>query len=77
MFGLESDKAKTITHWQKLGILISQKVPLGQKAWIIQPDDRKGRTFLVYNNFRTIMHWNISLYFSISIGYLAEKIAQN
>ncbi len=75
--GLEDDKAKTVAQWRKLGIVTSKKAAPGQKAWIIQPDDAQGRTFMVYNNFRTIMHWNRSLYFAISIGTLAESVAQN
>ena len=77
LIGLEDTKAKTVSQWRKLGIVTSQKALPGQKAWLIQPDDALGRTFMVYNNFRTIMHWNRSLYFAISIGTLAEKVAQN
>ncbi|WP_159567533.1 lytic murein transglycosylase [Budvicia diplopodorum] len=77
LIGLDDDKAKTVIQWQKLGIVTGNKALPGQKAWIVQPDDAQGRTFMVYNNFRTIMHWNRSLYFAISIGMLAEKVGQN
>ncbi|WP_261821444.1 lytic murein transglycosylase [Pragia fontium] len=75
--GLEDEKSKTVGEWKTLGIKLSKKVPTGQRAWIIQPDDAEGRTFLVFNNFRTIMHWNRSTYFAISIGTLADKVIQN
>ncbi|NMC25773.1 MAG: lytic murein transglycosylase, partial [Serratia sp.] len=44
------------------------------RAWIITPDDVQGRAFLVYDNFRTIMHWNRSTYFALSIGMMADGI---
>ncbi|WP_228350806.1 MULTISPECIES: lytic murein transglycosylase [Limnobaculum] len=75
--GLEDNKVKTVAEWQKLGIVLSHKVSANQRAWIIQPDDAQGRTFMVFNNFRTIMHWNRSTYFAISIGTLADKVVQN
>ncbi|MFV0549567.1 lytic murein transglycosylase [Limnobaculum xujianqingii] len=75
--GLEDAKAKSVAEWQKQGIVLSHKVPGKQQAWIIQPDDAQGRTFMVFNNFRTIMHWNRSTYFAISIGTLADKVVQN
>ncbi|HBC0610616.1 TPA: lytic murein transglycosylase, partial [Serratia marcescens] len=33
-----------------------------------------GRTFLVYDNFRTLMHWNRSYYFAIAVGMMADAI---
>ncbi|WP_230513955.1 lytic murein transglycosylase [Limnobaculum parvum] len=77
VIGLEDAKAKTVAEWQKQGIVLSHKVAGNQRAWIIQPDDAQGRTFMVFNNFRTIMHWNRSTYFAISIGTLADKVVQN
>lgn len=77
VIGLEDAKAKSVAEWQKQGIVLSHKVPANQRAWIIQPDDAQGRTFMVFNNFRTIMHWNRSTYFAISIGTLADKVVQN
>ena len=77
--GTKTDQGKTVSQWQKLGITLKDATtPPGptRKAWIITPDDNLGRSFLVYNNFRTIMHWNRSYYFAISIGTMADAIAQ-
>lgn len=77
--GTKTDQGKTVSQWQKLGITLKDATklpPPTQKAWIITPDDNLGRSFLVYNNFRTIMHWNRSYYFAISIGTMADAIAQ-
>ena len=47
-----------------------------QRARIILPDNVGGRAFMVYENFRTIMRWNRSYYFAISIGKMADAVAQ-
>lgn len=77
--GTKTDQGKTFSQWQELGITLKDATvppPSTQKAWVITPDDNLGRSFLVYNNFRTIMHWNRSYYFAISIGTMADEIAQ-
>lgn len=74
LLGLDDSQSKTISEWQKLGVVPSTKASPNQRAWLIQPDDSLGRTFMVSNNFRTIMHWNRSTYFAISIGTLADRI---
>ncbi len=77
--GLKDAQAKTVGEWQKLGVRMNSDAALpepSQRAWIITPDDVPGRAFMVYDNFRTIMHWNRSYYFAISIGMMADAIAQ-
>lgn len=77
--GTKTAQGKTVSQWQALGITLvdGQTLPVSaQKAWIVIPDDNQGRVFLVYNNFRTIMHWNRSYYFAISISMMADAIAQ-
>jgi membrane-bound lytic murein transglycosylase B len=77
--GTKTEQGKTVNQWQKLGVTFkegTQQPASTQKAWIITPDDNLGRSFLVFNNFRTIMHWNRSYYFAISIGTMADAIAQ-
>lgn len=77
--GTKAAQGKTVSQWQKLGVTLPDGLPLpasGEKAWIVTPDDNQGRSFLVYNNFRTIMHWNRSYYFAISIGTMADAIAR-
>lgn len=77
--GLKDEQAMSVSEWQQYGIrpihassFARNNVP----AWVILPDGPAGRAFLVYNNFRIIMHWNRSYYFAISIGKMADAIAQ-
>ncbi|QLB19080.1 lytic murein transglycosylase [Mannheimia granulomatis] len=81
--GIESKKAKTLGEWQGLGVYLaypngqeSAKLAKlnGHKLWLIRPDKEAGRAFLVSNNFRTLMDWNKSNNFGISIGKFADRI---
>lgn len=77
--GTKTPQGKTVSQWQKLGVTLPDGLLLpdsSEKAWIVTPDDTQGRSFLVYNNFRTIMRWNRSYYFAISIGTMADAIAR-
>ncbi|MBV4365045.1 lytic murein transglycosylase [Erwinia phyllosphaerae] len=76
--GLKTSQAKTVAEWQSMGVQINGTAlpDATQRAWIIMPDDAAGRAFMVYDNFRVIMHWNRSYYFAISIGMMADAIAQ-
>lgn len=77
--GLKDKQAKTVAQWQQLGVTpmpVGKVANPGLRAWVVIPDDIQGRAFLVYDNFRTIMHWNRSYYFAISIGMMADSISQ-
>lgn len=68
---------KPLSEWQKLGITRMNGNPLPNvdiDAVLIMPDDKKGRMFLAYNNYKTLMHWNRSYYFVTSVGMLADRI---
>ncbi len=71
---------KTLGQWKELGVTLpnGNAIPVvdGMKASIVAPDGLEGQTYLVYNNYRTIMKWNRSLYFATSVGLLADAIAQ-
>lgn len=77
-FGTKTVQGKTLAEWQKLGVRRSTGASLpkvrGMKAWLIQPDDKHGRTYLVYQNYRTLMHWNRSHYFALAVSRLADKL---
>lgn len=81
--GIEEHKAKSLGEWQSWGVYLAY--PTGQenaklatmsrsKLWLVRPDKEVGRAFLVTNNFRTLMDWNRSNNFGISIGKFADRI---
>jgi membrane-bound lytic murein transglycosylase B len=75
--GLAKDKMLRLDAWGLLGITKfdgSALPKVNMQASLILPDGTKGRIYLVYNNFHTLMRWNRSLYFGVSVGYLADRI---
>ncbi|GGD63820.1 lytic murein transglycosylase [Lacimicrobium alkaliphilum] len=75
--GLDKGKMKRLSEWQALGVRRYDGSDLpgrDVKASLIMPDDEKGRIFLVYKNFHSLMNWNRSTYFGSAVGYLSDRI---
>lgn len=68
---------KTLAQWQALGVrrIDGTNLPqVGIKAALVFPDGKKGRAYLAYNNYKSLMHWNLSYYFVSSVGHLSDRI---
>ena len=63
-------KSFTAENQEKLTALANAEL------WLVMPDREAGRIFLVSNNFRTILDWNKSNYFAISIGMFVDRIKE-
>lgn len=78
LLGLETKKS--LAEWDKLGVrrLSDKNLPdRDLQASIVQPDEGKYvRTFLVYDNYRAILHWNRSHKFAVAVGTLADSIVR-
>ncbi|XOV78743.1 MAG: lytic transglycosylase domain-containing protein [Aestuariibacter sp.] len=75
--GLHQEKMQSLLEWQRAGVrrldgrdLPDRDIP----ASLIIPDDLTGRIYLVYNNFHTLMDWNRSTYFGVTVGHLSDRI---
>ena len=69
--------SKKITEWSKLGVtnLDGSKLPdVNIDAYLVYPEGEEGRKYIVYENFKTIMKWNRSLFFGIAVGTLSDMI---
>ena len=67
---------KAVTEWNRLGIRRVDGTPLGNsdmEGSIVLPAGATGPAFLAYNNFRTTMVWNRSIFYAISVGHLADR----
>ena len=76
---VDKDVKKPLAEWQRLGVRAvgNQALPVADfNASIVAPDGVTGPAYLVYNNFHTIKKWNRSDYFAVSVGLLADAIAQ-
>ena len=75
-----SKSEKTLAQWQALGIRRTDGTNLPKvdiKAALVFPDDEKGRAYLAYDNYKSLMHWNLSYYFVSSVGHLSDRIKYN
>ncbi len=68
---------KTIGEWQALGVRRANGHDLPKReldASIVQPAGPGGPSYLVYENYRTIMRWNRSDYFATAVGILSDRL---
>ncbi len=72
--------AKPLEQWAKLGVRSADGRALprrhGLKASVILAEGDHGPAFLVYDNFRAVMHWNRSTFFALAAGHLADRIGR-
>lgn len=75
--GLSRSNMRPLSYWKQQGVKRydgSDLPNVNIAASLIMPDGETGRIYLVYNNFHTLMKWNRSTYFGVSVGYLSERI---
>lgn len=75
--GIKAEQQKTVAQWKALGVQLPANSQLSDdmQVWLIIPDDDLNRSYLVTQNFRTIMHWNSSYFFALSIITMADGVA--
>ncbi|MFT5924114.1 MAG: membrane-bound lytic murein transglycosylase B [Paraglaciecola sp.] len=75
--GLKSPSKRFLADWHGVGVrrYDGRNLPnLPIKGSLIAPDGKNGRIYLVYENFHTLMKWNRSSYFGVSVSYLSDRI---
>ena len=74
------DIKKPLGEWRRLGVrrLNDRDLPDRDiEASVIVPDEKPGsRAYLVYDNYRAILHWNRSHKFAVAVGTLSDHIAR-
>ncbi len=71
------DIRQPLKTWAALGVRRTDGGPLPQdnmKASLVLPQGHAGPAFLVYHNFRVILHWNRSLNYALAVGILADRL---
>ena len=71
------DNKKPISQWQALGVRRENGANLPTRdlmASIVKLDDGEGPAYMIYDNYRAIMHWNKSTNFATAVGILADRI---
>lgn len=68
---------KSLADWQALGVRRADGGNLPRvdiEGSIVLPAGHAGPAFMVYDNFRTIMVWNRSVFYAIAVGHLSDRI---
>jgi membrane-bound lytic murein transglycosylase B len=68
---------KPLGDWQKIGIVRVSGEPfprLSDKASLFAPEGTRGPAFLVLNNFRSILRYNVAKSYALAVGHLADRI---
>ncbi|MGE5766933.1 MAG: lytic murein transglycosylase [Bacteroidota bacterium] len=78
-YGLASlSVKKPLAEWSALGLREADGGALpvvdGMEGALVLPAGHRGPAFLVYENFETILIWNRSILYAISVGHLADLI---
>jgi len=69
---------KQLADWQVLGVRSANGSDLpnsSMDASLILPMGHKGPAFLVYQNFRSILGWNHSILYALTVGHLADRLS--
>lgn len=72
-------KTMPLADWLALGVAWIGTVPdVGplEEASLVMPGGESGPAWLVFENYRTILKWNRSNYFAMSVVTLADAIAE-
>ena len=73
------DKERPLTDWQAVGIRGIDGADLPEDnitGAVVLPSDSDNPAFLVFQNYRSIMKWNRSHSYALSVCHLADSIAE-
>jgi membrane-bound lytic murein transglycosylase B len=69
--------SKTLADWSKLGIVRPNGAAYprpGDKATLFAPAGANGPAFLVLNNFRSILRYNVAKSYALAVGHLSDRL---
>jgi membrane-bound lytic murein transglycosylase B len=68
---------KPLGEWQKIGIVRVNGEPFpraADKASLFAPEGTRGPSFLVLNNFRSILRYNVAKSYALAVGHLSDRL---
>jgi membrane-bound lytic murein transglycosylase B len=66
----------TVAEWRRLGIVPQRPLPDDELASLLEPDGPGQTAYLLTNNYRTILDYNCSNFYALTVGLLADAIAR-
>lgn len=67
---------KSVREWRQLGVQPQRPLPDDTMVTLFQPDGPGSPAWLLTSNYRVILEYNCSNYYAMSVGLLADEIAQ-
>ena len=65
----------TMREWRALGITpVSGALREDEIAWFLEPDGTYGTAYLLTTNYKSILKYNCSNFYALSVGLLADRI---
>jgi membrane-bound lytic murein transglycosylase B len=69
-------------HWAEQGLRLASggtledaRGRLPARGAVVLPSGVQGPAFLVFDNFDALLEWNRSIFYALSVGYLAQRLA--
>jgi membrane-bound lytic murein transglycosylase B len=75
--GVSENTLRSLGEWQKAGIVRANSEPfkrLTDKASLFAPEGTRGPAFLVLNNFRSILRYNVAKSYALAVGHLSDRL---
>jgi membrane-bound lytic murein transglycosylase B len=67
----------SMREWRAMGVTpLGRTLPDNEMAALIEPDGYSARAFLLTTNYRSILDYNCSNFYALSVGVLADAIAR-
>ena len=67
----------TMREWRAMGVTpLGRSLPDNEMASLIEPDGPNATAYLLTTNYRSILDYNCSNFYAISVGVLADAIAR-
>jgi lytic murein transglycosylase len=67
----------TMREWRAMGVTpLGRSLPDNEMAALIEPDGPNATAYLLTTNYRSILDYNCSNFYAISVGVLADAIAR-
>ena len=67
----------TMREWRSMGVTpLGRSLPDNEEAALIEPDGPNATAYLLTTNYRSILDYNCSNFYAISVGVLADAIAR-
>lgn len=74
---ISESTVKSLGDWQRLGFGRANGQPFPrptERATLFAPEGANGPSFLVLNNFRSILHYNVAPAYALAVGHLSDRL---